>query len=470
MARGQTSKKSLRKNRRPSPALPVEILLKIFSMTKRRGLYDLAANRTLPKLALVCKSWLFAARELLYTAVYLGNSRNASAAKKLKRTLSASPPLRSMVRSISFGTYDHEYGETKSLARIIALCAPSLRSLSFSGYNSGIELAALREAMTHAVHLQNLNISSHDQRDRECARFATIPQFFSMIQCWPELQTIKFYQYVLGPFWDEDWDFKGEGQTENWETKGSIPVTPGALPVFKSFDDRYNLSGKHLLSIAQLAPNLSTLAVYSEVLFSLSGIAALKALSPSLTKLHITTNPSTDVFDEFGEEVASLLAAAPNLRSLEMASKCMLPSAFLDAQAFPALEHLDYEIRKDTDEIHVLTDALRAQPHRAPALKELVLMTGLRAFGGFARPGSFQDGVHQALKEVCASRGVRLKEDFDSEIEREAAQCEVTVEEVRELYELKADEIYSDEETEWDEDEDEEDEDEGEDAGSEDDE
>ncbi|KAI0045863.1 hypothetical protein FA95DRAFT_1560743, partial [Auriscalpium vulgare] len=457
MASGQTLKKSLRKNRRPAPALPVEILLKIFSMTKRRGLYDLAANRTLPKLALVCKSWLVAARELLYTAVYVGNSRNELAAKSLNRTLSASPPLRSMVRSISFGTYDHEYGETKALAGIIALCAPSLRSLSLSGYNRGVELAALREAMTHAVHLQNLKISSHNQRDRECGRFATIPKFFSMIQCWPELQTIKFYQDVLAA-WDEDRDFKGQGQTTNGGTKGSIPVTPGALPAFKSFDDRYNFSGKHLLALSHLAPNLSTLAVYSEALFSLSGIAALKALSPSLTKLHITTNPSKGDFDKFGAEVASLIAAAPCLRSLEMASKCMLPSAFLDAEAFPALEHLDYEIRKDTDEIHVLTDALRAQPHRAPALKVLVLMTGHRAFNGFADPRSFQDGVHQALKEVCATRGVRLKEDFDSDIEREAARYDVTVEEVRELYELKADEIYSDEEAEWDEDEDEEDE------------
>ncbi|KAI0045862.1 hypothetical protein FA95DRAFT_1596607 [Auriscalpium vulgare] len=476
MADATARSKFAQRTRGPvAPALPVEVLLKIFSMTKRRSYFDMVASHTLPKLARVSKSWLPVARELLYTSIYLGSAVLPRTASRLQRTLESSPNLKAMVRAIYFGTMDSdEKGGTHALAGLVALCGPiNLRKLHLFGYGGGEALVALREAMHGAVRLQKLVIIPRDMRDNPCVRFATVSQFFGMMQSWPELRAIRLYQHVLS--WNdensnsEDTEIATEEERAAAEMKVWYPVRTGALSVLESIDDRYNFMGKDILALAQIAPNISSLTADLHILFTAPGVFALKAL-PRLTHIHINGSLSfpNSLLDKFGAQVAAALASLPALEHLEVSSAWMVPGVFTDAQSFPALKQLDYRIRKDTDEIHVLTDMLRMQPRRLPELKRLAVMTGSRAIGGFARPMEFKEGVYQALKDACVHRVVRLQEHFDSEMEGMAAQLQVSEEDVRDECELKAD-VYSDDDDydddEGDDDEGNEDEDDDQDSG-----
>ncbi|KAI0045853.1 hypothetical protein FA95DRAFT_1596600 [Auriscalpium vulgare] len=418
-----------------APALPIEILLKIFNITTwRTGDVEeppdrFASNRALANAALVCKSWLAPAREVLYTSIYLANLDLCTSTKHLLRTLSESPAWQpvSMVRAITFDIADYRASDAMTdFTKIIELCGPEdLRTLHIGRFHCQCDLGlhGLRDAMMNAVHLQKFVIAppSGVMYIPTYEPFATVAQFFQIVQCWPELREIRFGRDMLEPTWDDD-EYEESEPSAAAEMKEVSPLKPGVLSHFKSFSDRGNFEARHLLALLQLAPNLSTLTIDPRVIFSRPGIAALEALLQSLTELHLFGSYYGADFDIFAADVGAALASAPVLRYLKTNSICMLPVAFRDALAFPALERLEYELEydfeEDTTSIDVLTDALRAQPRRIPMLKELALTMD---DGPFPGADCFADGSYETLKEACLHRGVRLKEDYDSEIEKTVA-------------------------------------------------
>ncbi|KAI0045855.1 hypothetical protein FA95DRAFT_83519 [Auriscalpium vulgare] len=282
---------STAKIRPVAPALPIEILLKIFNITTwRTGDVEeppdrIASNRALANAALVCKSWLAPAREVLYTSIYLANLDVCSSTKHLLRTLSESlawQPV-SMVRAITFDVADPRASDAMAaFTKIIELCGPeNLRTLHIDRFHSDLGLPGLRDAMMNVVHLQKLVIAPLTRES-----FATVTQFFKMVQCWPELREIKLAGHVLQPTWDDD-EYDESETSAAAEMREFFHLKPGVLSHFKSLSDCGNFKARHLLALLQLAPNLSTLTTIKDVIFSRPGIAALEALLHSLKELHI---------------------------------------------------------------------------------------------------------------------------------------------------------------------------------------
>ncbi|KAI0045864.1 hypothetical protein FA95DRAFT_1680207 [Auriscalpium vulgare] len=439
LMRATVNMDSTAKIRPISSALPIEILLKIFNTTTwRTGEVEqlpdrFASNRALASSALVCKSWLAPAREVLYTSIYLANVDIRTSTRNLLRTLSDSPAWQpaSMVRAITFDVADYRASDAMSdFAKIIELCGPeNLRTLRIGRYHHGPGLSEMRNAMMNAVHLQKLVIAPPGNTYKSrYVPFATTTELFQIVQCYPELREIGLEADVL----DKDEYEESEPSAERRATvlQVSFPLKPGMLPHFKRFSDRRylgsNFEARHLLALLQLAPNLSTLKINYKVIFSRPGIAVLEALSQSLTELHLASDWDVEGFDVFGADVAAALAPAPVLRHLKTSSACMPPGAFSDPLSFPALEKLEYELDEDTN-IDVLTDALRSQPRRIPMLKELTLTKTWDY--GFAEAECLAEGSYEALKEACLHRAVRLKEDYGSDIEETAAFLGVPAEE-----------------------------------------
>ncbi|KAI0058673.1 hypothetical protein BV25DRAFT_1829914 [Artomyces pyxidatus] len=216
--------------------LPPSVLLKIFELTKQRGPFDFAVNYALPELALVCKSWLAVARTALYTEVYLGANLDdfVLSVEEFLETVSSSPSLAARVHGITYGSHYMRRTELLNLALIIECCSTlNLRRLKIWGWN-GYELEELRAAMKKAVKLQSLELCRRSLTDMECDRFATIPQFFVMLHCWPQLQSLSLWQEVL--MWDSLEDKDDPSLPAGFDRKKdvSFPVTAGASRTSKS--------------------------------------------------------------------------------------------------------------------------------------------------------------------------------------------------------------------------------------------
>ncbi|KAI0058668.1 hypothetical protein BV25DRAFT_1217136 [Artomyces pyxidatus] len=419
--------------------LPPEILVKIFRMTKRCTPYDLAVNRTLPKLARVNKDWLAAAREVLYSNVYLGNQENlADTVKHLLRTLTQAPHLATRVHAIYYGSFHMIRSETANLARIITLCGPlNLRHLQIHGYN-GYELKSLREAMKKAVNLHSFQISRFSLSGMECSPFCSVAQFFEILQCWPDLRSMMLYQDLLTDYWTSSKSKK----------KFPFPVTPGILSNLTRLEDRDNLYAKHLLALTHIAPNLATLILTALPVFTPEGLSVLHGWKDSLTHLIINTDPESAETRDV--EIGDVLASMPNLRILELSAKCLPSTAFDTHIGFLSLQQLTYRIEKQSDDLDILTKSLLAQPPCLPAMRQVAVRTDYSFSwdGGFAKTTDFREGAFAAFKAACAGRGIRLKEAFDNEQQRKAAQMEMSEEQVAGYFEMAADEIDSEDE-EW---------------------
>ncbi|KAA1477778.1 hypothetical protein DENSPDRAFT_622623 [Dentipellis sp. KUC8613] len=389
------------------PDIDHKILTRIlqFVSKKRISLFDLKPPYRLARCALVNKAWLAAAREVLYTHVYLGtcNARDDSV-KQFFKTVSKSPHLARLVRSINFGTQYMQRGETSYLAKSIRACS-NLTGIRVYGWN-GYELDDLTAALKACAKLESLELNRYSLSDVECDEFCDLAGFFDMLKGWPKIRTIVVHKNTVG--WDEEaWEEEKEDE---------IVVTPNSCPDLRHFKFHCGtMTRRYLEALAKIAPSLSRLRFQEGLPLSREKLQyALQTWAPNLTELalnfseranHTFGRADSDADSKTDYHLDDILMKMPNLRTLLLSSRYCRP-ATLGGGKFPNLETLIYDMRKG--ELSKFIGILR-QPGCLPALQQLAV--SLRTSGD-----KMDANMSNEVDVVCRQRGVRVRDRFFEEL------------------------------------------------------
>ncbi|TFY76184.1 hypothetical protein EWM64_g7828 [Hericium alpestre] len=403
----------------PTALIPPAVLAHIFQFTHRRSGLNFAANAELAETALVSKQWLEAARNALYTHVYLGTEDDLDETVEIfLETLQESPTLAQRVRAIDFGSFRMYRGETKGLAEAIKLC-DNLREIRIWGWN-GYELEELIDVLKSKTKLQVFEINRTSLTDIPCDYFCNVREFIGMMQGWPELRSVTVWMNTLdydSSGWDDDED--AEEKSGGVRARKPVPVIPGVCSQLQHFDWRCGLlDDSHLEAISNMAPSICEFQLKGSGLTRQDLLAPLQLWAPRLTSLVLNFYnkrfswgvPEYDKMRIVDCHLDDIISAMPLLRVLDISSLYIKPATL--ANGFADLFALDYRIApEELDEfISLLSD-----PSALPALRELNLdprVSEEKYDSDRDSSVQFDSARFEVFRKVCRKGGIKIRDHF----------------------------------------------------------
>ncbi|KAI0045378.1 hypothetical protein FA95DRAFT_127237 [Auriscalpium vulgare] len=395
----------------PISRLTNEILQKIFSKTiPERSWFELEPNSELTQFALVSKRWADVAKRELLTHLYLSESSDeAKRLKSVRDMLRTSPASANIIRGIHFGSWlaDEEEIENILLGEILTLC-PNLVEVSLQGYMHSTTLVI--QALAACTKLKKVYISDTPMENQMgCDPFCTVPQFLTLLQGWPAIESVTLSTRAIGSRGLADQEEEEEVVAKStWVTiANSCPLlTRFECPCYAATRDQY------FLALSEIAPSLSSLefdnSEFEKSPMTESTLVTIfnrwSANMTTLTITHSTPDPDPKIPSPayYSARLDPILSAMPLLRELSLPSSYLSPSSL--SRGFGALAVLQYEIW--AEEMAAMAFALREEGSM-PALRRLKVTLRQRP----RKLSSKSKKLLEDLRVVCKSRGI----DFNDE-------------------------------------------------------
>ncbi|TFY55458.1 hypothetical protein EVG20_g9308 [Dentipellis fragilis] len=289
-------------------------------LRKGRGADGQDPDHCFTQYALVNKTWLSVSRRELYRYVHLNTSdKKRGAMHQFCETITKSPHLASLVRSINFVSGSLEAGETSDLARAIILL-PNLTAVRIRGWNPD-ELDKLALALKSCSKLEALELSPESASKKGSTPLYTICAFFEALHSWPKLCMVFVHRSAVGSRYTgpilEDVVLE-EGNTIEWVEK--------ACPDLRRFEFHYGRrdgpTNGYLLALSKMAPSLSELYLRDGPILSGEFLRpALKTWAPHLTELRLDFHRFTFIGDFESHHLDDILTRMPALRTLLVSTR-----------------------------------------------------------------------------------------------------------------------------------------------------
>ncbi|TFY69788.1 hypothetical protein EVG20_g3004 [Dentipellis fragilis] len=373
-----------------------EILTGIFQfLGKRRNYYNLDPSCHLTRCALVNKVWLSAARQELYSYVYLNTYDGLEdCLMRFWETISKSPHLALRVRTLNFGLEYVYHGVTADLAKVIASC-PNLTSIRIYGLDNNA-LEDLVGALKSRSRLESLEISPYTFGSLECNGLCDMGTFLGILQCWPNMRSVLVHENGL---------FEEPG-------KGEIEVTRNACPYLRRFDFRSEPmpAERHFVTLSQIAPSLSELRLRGPLVGRKELQHALRTWATTITELRLDFSGPTfsgtarGIQSNMDCHLDDIITLMPALRYLTISTHYLRPST-LTHDSFKNLETLIYDMMEE--ELREFVGILR-QPGLLPALQQLAVSARMFQY-------EFEINMVEEMKAECRRRGVAVHGRFFEE-------------------------------------------------------
>ncbi|TFY55459.1 hypothetical protein EVG20_g9309 [Dentipellis fragilis] len=295
-------------------------------LRKGRGADGQDPDHCFAQYALVNKTWLTVSRRELYRDVYLNiSNKRRGTMHQFCETITKSPHLASLVRSINFVAGSLRTGETSDLAQAIALL-PNLTGVKIYGWHPD-QLHALALVLKSSTNLETLELSPDGCSEKGFTPLYTMSAFLEAMRGWTKLRTLEEAAAI---------------KKAKFET--TCPDLRRLELHYRPTDPPIN---GHLSALSKIAPTLSELCLRDSP--PLSGeilLEALQAWAPTLTELRLDFC-RIHFSDDFEEQhhLDDILISMPELRTLVLSSRYIRPSSLVAANgSFAKLETLIYDM------------------------------------------------------------------------------------------------------------------------------